>query len=70
MMAVFIGDFGSKEGVQTFRICGTKKEIVDLLEEIVADGYKFFDTPNLLHVHRGQWTLLLQLKIPVGVGER
>jgi hypothetical protein len=64
-----VGDFGVLKNVRTLRICGTKNEILELLEEAKENGYKFHDTPNLLHVHRGQWTVLLQLKIPVGVGK-
>ena len=60
-----IVDFGVKNEVQTFRICGSKQEIYDLLQECRDNGYKFHDTPNLLHVHRGQWTVVLHFKLPV-----
>jgi hypothetical protein len=68
-MGAIVGDFGVKNGVQTLRICGTKQELLELLVEASKNGYRFHDTPNLLHVHRGQWTVLLQVKIPVGVGK-
>jgi hypothetical protein len=68
-VGAIIGSFGVKNGVETVRICGTKIEINELLVQAVKDGYTFNDTPNLLHVHRGQWTLLLKLKVPVEVGQ-
>jgi Mg2+/Co2+ transporter CorC len=68
-LGAIIGSFGIKNGVETVRVCGTKNEIHELLVGAVKDGYKFHDTPNILHVHRGQWTVLLYMKIPVEVGK-
>ena len=65
MGSVMIGDFGVKKGVQTFRICGSKEDLYKIIEECWKMEAKFYDTPNILHVHRGQWTMLLQIIVSV-----
>jgi hypothetical protein len=70
MASVMVGNFGIKNGVQTYRICGVKEDLFKIIEECREMGYKFNDTPAINHVHRGQWTLLLNLKVPVEVGKR
>lgn len=63
MGSLMIGDFGEKNGVRTYRICGTKEDIYKVIEEARVMGHKFADTPIINHVFRGQWSTLLQLKI-------
>lgn len=68
MASVMIGNFGNKNGVQTYRICGSKDDLNKIVDECREMGHRFHDTPNIIHVYRGQYSMLLQLKIPVGVG--
>jgi hypothetical protein len=66
--SLMIGDFGSQDGIQVYRICGSKEDIYRVLDEARDMGHKFWDTPVINHVHNSQWTVLLKLKIPIGVG--
>jgi hypothetical protein len=68
MASLMIGNFGNINGVQTFRVCGSKDDLYKVIDECRTMGHKFHDTPNLTHVRQGQWTMLLQLKVPVEVG--
>jgi hypothetical protein len=65
---VCVGSWRAKDGVQAFTITGTKEECYKIVEEAREAGGEFADTPNICHVHRGQWHVLLKLKVPVGVG--
>jgi hypothetical protein len=58
-----IGDFGEKNGIRTYRICGSKEDIYRVIGEAREMGHKFDDTPIVNHVFRGQWTTLLKLKL-------
>jgi hypothetical protein len=69
MNSLVIADFGIKNGVQTFRICGTKASLQRLINYCKENDYDFKDEPKITHVHKGQWTILLKIKIPVGVME-
>jgi hypothetical protein len=66
MASVMVGNFGVKDGVQTFRICGTKEDLYKLIDECREMDAHFDSTPIINHVHRGQWTMLLKIKLPVG----
>lgn len=63
MGSLMIGDFGEKEGIRTFRICGSKEDVYRVVYEARDMGHKFADTPIINHVFRGQWTTLLKLKV-------
>ncbi len=65
MGSVMIGDFGNREGVQTYRICGTKEDLYEIINTCRKLDAKFDDTPIINHVHNGQWTMRLKIKIPV-----
>jgi len=65
MGSVMIGNFGIKNGVQAYRICGEKNDLYRVIDECRKMGHKFDDTPIVNHVHRGQWTMLLKLKVYV-----
>lgn len=66
---LMIGNFGVKDGVQTFRVNGSKEELYKIIEECREMEAKFHDTPNLEPIRHGLWTMLLQIKIPVSVGQ-
>jgi|1185.fasta_scaffold77493_2 hypothetical protein len=68
MAIVQIGDFGTKNGVRTFSVQGDKVDLYKIIDECREMHAKFDDTPNLVHVHRGTWSMVLKLKMPVEVG--
>lgn len=68
MNSIFIADFGLKNGTQVFRVNGNKEELIFLLKECVAMGHKFDDDPEIEHVYKNNWTVLLKIKVPVEVG--
>lgn len=70
MASVQVYDFGERNGVKTYRVNGDKKDLEKLLEECRKADARFDDTPILNHVRKGQWSVVLKLKLPVGVGER
>lgn len=68
MAVIQVCDFGEVDGVKTYRVNGSK----DALEKILAACYKedatFDGTPELEHVQKNYWTLLLKIKVAVEVG--
>lgn len=66
-MGVIVGNFGIKNGVQTYRVNGTKDDLHLIIDEIRKEGAKFDDTPHLEYVRNNQWSMLLKIKVPVGV---
>jgi hypothetical protein len=68
MAIVQIGDFGEKNGVRTYSIQGTKDSLYEIIDTCRKMDAKFDDTPNLIHVRKGTWHMLLKLKVMVEVG--
>jgi len=70
MASVMIFDFGRKDGVQTYRVTGMKDDLMNMLKEVLNAGGEFQGgVPKIEHVHNGNYTLLLKLKLePVGAG--
>ncbi len=70
MPVVMIGDFGKdNEGVYTYRInATTKNDLYDLIKAVKEQGWKFFDTPNILKTHGRTFTVLLKLYKPSETG--
>lgn len=70
MSSVMIFDFGRKDGVQTYRVTGMKDDLMNMLKEVLNAGGEFQGgVPKIEHVHNGNYTLLLKLKLePVGAG--
>lgn len=63
-----VGRFAPSEGVEVFRVCGDRKELETIVKEVIDAGGTFLHEPIISHVHRGQFTVKLELKVPVGVG--
>lgn len=63
-----VGKWKEKDGVEVFTITGTKEDCYMIVNEAREAGAKFADTPNISHIHNGQYHVLLKLKIPVEVG--
>lgn len=68
MKSIFVADFGMKDGIQVFRVNGDKEDLLTLIEECRLMGHRFDDEPELEHVYKNNWTILLKIKVPVEVG--
>jgi hypothetical protein len=68
MAIVQIGDFGEKNGVRTYSIQGDKADLERIIDECRKMDAKFDDTPNMVHVRRGTWSMVLKVKVAVEVG--
>jgi hypothetical protein len=68
MAIVQIGDFGERNGVRTYSIQGDKADLYKIIDECRKMDATFDDTPNIVHVRRGTWSMVLKLKVAVEVG--
>jgi len=61
----FICNFGIKNGVHMWRVNGTIQELTSLLTAMEIEGAQYLNggPPVIEHVHRGEYTLLLELLI-------
>ncbi len=62
-MGVIVHDFGLHDGVQTYRVSGVKKDLERVLDECYEAKANFDVIPEISHVHRGSWTMLLKIKV-------
>ena len=68
MAVVQICDFGERDGVKMYRVHGDKEDLEKILKTCREDGAKLESEPILEYTRKGIWTILLRIKIPVGVG--
>lgn len=68
MGSIMVGNWGIKDNVQTYRICGEKDDIYKIIHEAREMQAIFAEIPAIKYVHHGQWTVLLKIKVPVEVG--
>ena len=68
MAVVQICDFGERDGVKMYRVHGDKEDLEKILETCREEGAKLESEPVLEYTRKGIWTILLRIKIPVGVG--
>ncbi len=62
-MGAIIADFGkNEEGLNLFRINGTKTEIFDAVDKFLCLGCEIY-TQELEKSHK-HWSILLKMKIP------
>ena len=61
-------DFGDRDGVKSYRVSGSKEDLYRVLDECREMDCRFDDTPILTHVRKGQWTMMLRIKVAVEVG--
>jgi|tagenome__1003787_1003787.scaffolds.fasta_scaffold20935022_5 hypothetical protein len=61
----FIANFGLKNGVHTWRVNGSKEELIQLVLALNDEGAQYKDGvgPKIEHVHNSGYTLLLELLI-------
>jgi hypothetical protein len=69
MSIVMIGAWGrSKEGVYTYSInTTTKEEIYQILDQVKAEGAKYWETPNIIHKFK-TYHCLLKFYVPKEMG--
>lgn len=68
MAVVQICDFGERDGIRMYRVHGDKPDLQKILQACRDEDAKFHEAPVLEHVRKGLWTILLKIKVPVGVG--
>ena len=68
MAVVQICDFGERDGVKMYRVHGDKEDLEKILETCREEGAKLESEPVMEYTRKGIWTILLRIKIPVGVG--
>jgi hypothetical protein len=64
-LAAIIGDFGkNEEGINLFRINGTKVEIEKAIQDFKDLGCELWDDPYELEKSHKHWSVLVRIKIP------
>lgn len=67
MAIVQVCDFGETDGVKTYRVNGDKQDLEKIIE-LCRKEDATYDKPELEHVRKGCWTLLIKVKVAVEVG--
>lgn len=67
MAGIFISDFGISDDIKTYRANGSKKDLMLLIRECRDINTIFIETPEIEHVRKEEWTVLLKIKLPIGV---
>jgi hypothetical protein len=70
MGSIFIADFGIQDHVKIYRANGAKEDLKKLVRECKIAGAKFTESPELEYVHKNEWTVLLKIRLPIGVVAR
>lgn len=64
-MAAFIADFGkNEEGLNLYRINGTKNEIEKALQDLKNLGCELWENPVELEKAHKAWSILIRIKLP------
>jgi hypothetical protein len=64
-LAAIIGDFGkNEEGLNLFRINGSKEEISKAITDLKDLGCEIWDDPYELEQSHKHWSILIRIKIP------
>jgi hypothetical protein len=64
-LAAIIGDFGkNEEGLNLYRINGSKDEIAKAIQDLKDVGCEIWDDPYELEKSHKHWSILIRLKIP------
>lgn len=67
MAGIFISDFGISDNIKTYRANGSKKDLILLIRECRDINTIFVEKPEIEHVRRDEWTVVLKIKLPIGV---
>lgn len=63
MTIEIIGKFKPINGVQTFRINGSKEDLYKVIEDCRKNEIRFDDTPIINPLRKSQWTMVLKIII-------
>jgi hypothetical protein len=70
-LGAIIADFGrNDEGLNLFRINGSKIEIEKALQDFKNVGCEIWEDPIALEKAHRHWSVLIKIKIPEIVGEK
>ena len=69
MAIVQVADFGENNGIRTFRINGNKEDLQRIINECRKEKAEIINPAEIQHVYRGDWTLLLKIKVAAKVSE-
>lgn len=67
MSKLIVGNFGIKDGVQTYRINGSFEDLQKVLDECIKIDTKFSDFPEIERLRLGQCTMLLKFYVPKNI---
>lgn len=67
MKGVIVGNFGVKDGVQTYRINGSYEDLQDIILQCIDADASFDEFPEIERLRLNHCTLLLKLKVKVEV---
>lgn len=67
MPSVFVGNFGVKDGVQTYRVNGSFDDLQTILDEIMQEDGNFYEFPEIERLRHGLCTMLLKIRVREGV---
>jgi hypothetical protein len=70
MGAVQVFDFGLRNGIRSYRVTGEKADLERIIEECRDADAKLHFTPQIEKLQEGQWMISLELRLPLGVGEK
>lgn len=68
MAVVQISDFGERNGIHMYRVHGDKEDLEKILQTIRDEDGVLKESPVMEYTRKGIWTILLKIKVPVGVG--
>lgn len=69
MAIVQVADFGESNGIRTFRINGSREDLEKVINECRREKAEIINPAEIQQVRKGDWTLLLKIKVAVKVSE-
>lgn len=65
MSNVFVVNYGNVGGVHRFRVHGTMKELLEVIEGTLLVGHTFVTKPIIEHVRKNEYTMWVELDVPI-----
>jgi hypothetical protein len=62
---IFVVNYGNVDGVHRFRVHGTMKELLTVIEGTLLVGHRFVTKPVIEHVRKNEYTMWVELDIPL-----
>jgi len=69
MKGVIVGNFGIKDGVQTYRINGSYEDLQRIIDECIEADTSFVEYPEIERLRLNHCTILLKFRVRVGVNQ-